>query len=116
MCRYEYFSRDSWLMKDNRSHRVSRPSMEIFMLKIFMSLVVGVTCALWIWSGRTVTTWKKLGKRLLQKRKNEQPPATFIHQPLHLKKQHLLLLDHKQKCNSKSKHGTGCKSGSETAV
>ena len=60
------------------------------MLRIFMSLVVGVTSALWVWSGRTVTTWRKLGKRLLQKRKSEQPPpATFIHQPLHLKKQHI---------------------------
>lgn len=32
----------------------SIPSVEIFMLKIFMSLVVGITSGMWIWSSKTV--------------------------------------------------------------
>lgn len=37
----------------------SRPSVEVYMLKIFMSLVVGITSGMWIWSNKTVSSWKK---------------------------------------------------------
>lgn len=29
------------------------------MLKIFMSLVVGITSGMWIWSSKTVRMWKR---------------------------------------------------------
>ncbi|XP_052089903.1 frizzled-9-like [Mytilus californianus] len=37
----------------------SLPSVEVYMLKIFMSLVVGITSGMWIWSNKTVSSWKK---------------------------------------------------------
>lgn len=37
----------------------SIPSVEIFMLKIFMSLVVGITSGMWIWSSKTVLLWQR---------------------------------------------------------
>lgn len=62
----------------------SIPSVEIFMLKIFMSLVVGITAGMWIWSSKTVTLWQKFlqgvcGRQAtLRKKKGGQvyqPPA-----------------------------------------
>lgn len=37
----------------------SLPSVEVYMLKIFMSLVVGITSGMWIWGNKTVSSWKK---------------------------------------------------------
>ncbi|CAL4122163.1 unnamed protein product [Meganyctiphanes norvegica] len=37
----------------------SIPSVEIFMLKIFMSLVVGITSGMWIWSAKTMVLWQR---------------------------------------------------------
>ncbi|KAL3204391.1 hypothetical protein MRX96_011410 [Rhipicephalus microplus] len=38
----------------------SIPLEEVFMLKIFMSLLVGITTGVWIWSNKTWTAWGKL--------------------------------------------------------
>ena len=38
----------------------SKPDFVVFMLKYFMLLVVGITSGFWIWSGKTVESWKKL--------------------------------------------------------
>ncbi|XP_054642973.1 frizzled-5 [Dunckerocampus dactyliophorus] len=35
------------------------PEYAIFMLKYFMCLVVGITSGAWIWSGKTVETWRR---------------------------------------------------------
>ena len=37
----------------------SLPSVEVYMLKMFMSLVVGITSGMWIWSHKTVGSWKQ---------------------------------------------------------
>lgn len=37
----------------------SIPTVEVYMLKIFMSLIVGITSGMWIWSSKTVSSWKK---------------------------------------------------------
>ncbi|KAL4233420.1 Frizzled-9 [Mactra antiquata] len=37
----------------------SIPSVEVFMLKYFMWLVVGITSGMWIWSYKTITSWQK---------------------------------------------------------
>ncbi|XP_063851962.1 frizzled-10-B-like isoform X1 [Scylla paramamosain] len=55
----------------------SIPSVEIFMLKIFMSLVVGITSGMWIWSSKTVMLWQKsfrgvCGRTNLRKKKGGQ--------------------------------------------
>ena len=38
----------------------SIPTVEVFMLKIFMLLVVGITSGMWIWSSKTVTSWRNV--------------------------------------------------------
>uniref|UniRef100_A0A8C6WT09 Frizzled class receptor 9b n=1 Tax=Neogobius melanostomus TaxID=47308 RepID=A0A8C6WT09_9GOBI len=35
----------------------SVPTVAVFMLKIFMSLVVGITSGVWVWSSKTLQTW-----------------------------------------------------------
>ena len=37
-----------------------KPDFTVFMLKYFMCLVVGITSGFWIWTGKTLDTWKKL--------------------------------------------------------
>lgn len=36
------------------------------MLKIFMSLLVGITSGMWIWSAKTLHTWQRCSARLLR--------------------------------------------------
>ena len=42
---YEYMFRSLWLV----SSQTWLPNMEIFMLRIFMFLFVGMSCLWWIW-------------------------------------------------------------------
>lgn len=42
----------------------SRPVYSVLMLKYFMALAVGITSGVWIWSGKTVDSWRRLWKRL----------------------------------------------------
>ena len=51
---YEYTNRLPWQQPDSQR----RPNIEIFMLKIFMSLVVGITSGMWIWSSKTINAWR----------------------------------------------------------
>lgn len=41
-----------------------RPIYSILMLKYFMALAVGITSGVWIWSGKTLDSWKRLSRRL----------------------------------------------------
>jgi hypothetical protein len=68
---YEYKNRGSWYSAPPRAAYAHgpippddgpRPNVETFMLKIFMSLVVGITAALWTWSGsgvQMVAIWRR---------------------------------------------------------
>lgn len=47
------------------SLRESVPTVAVFMLKIFMSLVVGITSGVWVWSSKTLQTWQGLCNRKL---------------------------------------------------
>ncbi|XP_026374067.1 frizzled-4 [Ursus maritimus] len=40
-------------------------NMAVEMLKIFMSLLVGITSGMWIWSAKTLHTWQKCSNRLV---------------------------------------------------
>lgn len=44
-----------------------QPEHAVFMLKYLMSLIVGVTSGIWIWTGKTVTTWRVFCVRLCSK-------------------------------------------------
>uniref|UniRef100_T1E112 Fzd-1/2/7 n=1 Tax=Dendrocoelum lacteum TaxID=27895 RepID=T1E112_9PLAT len=35
-----------------------KPEFELFMIKYLMSLIVGITSGIWIWSGKTLLSWK----------------------------------------------------------
>ena len=41
------------------------PSVEVHMLKLFVQLAVGTTCGLWIWSPKTLHTWRAFAGRVL---------------------------------------------------
>ncbi|XP_045598469.1 frizzled-10 [Procambarus clarkii] len=59
----------------------SIPSVEIFMLKIFMSLVVGITSGMWIWSSKTVMLWQKFFQGLCGQRKVLRKKDGHIYHP-----------------------------------
>ncbi|XP_067892182.1 frizzled-5-like [Heterodontus francisci] len=70
---YEQHYRDSWERalscpcpggQDN-----PRPEYAVFMLKYFMCLVVGITSGVWIWSGKTLESWKRFTSRCCRGRK-----------------------------------------------
>lgn len=42
----------------------AKPVYTMLMLKYFMTLVMGVTSGVWIWSGKTVGSWRRLSRRL----------------------------------------------------
>lgn len=60
----------------------SIPTVELFMLKIFMSLVVGITTGMWIWSSKTLASWGSLCNRTKGGRKSNvtKYPATHLTQ------------------------------------
>ncbi|XP_060719171.1 frizzled-9 isoform X2 [Tachysurus vachellii] len=51
----------------------SVPTVAVFMLKIFMSLVVGITSGVWVWSSKTLQTWQGLCSRRLSMRTTHKP-------------------------------------------
>ncbi|XP_063061802.1 frizzled-9b [Engraulis encrasicolus] len=52
----------------------SVPTVGVFMLKIFMSLVVGITSGVWVWSSKTLQTWQGLcSRKLAGDRTNRKP-------------------------------------------
>ncbi|XP_013779857.1 frizzled-4-like [Limulus polyphemus] len=73
---YEYAYRDQWMSSES----ILRPNVEIFTLKIFMSLVVGITTGLWIWSSKMPQNiWMKAWRRFRSgHRKQPLPPYSFV--------------------------------------
>ncbi|KAH9524999.1 Frizzled-4 [Bulinus truncatus] len=72
---YEFFSRDSWY--SSRSTTAS-PNVEIFMLKLFMSLVVGITSGLWVWSTRTLGSWRTQVRKVFQPRSRDRKGIEYV--------------------------------------
>ena len=57
---YDQHFRDHWEMNRNCQCNVGhKPDYSVFMLKYFMCLVVGITSGFWIWSGKTIDSYKK---------------------------------------------------------
>lgn len=65
---YENTYHEEWLSsitcrcRNNQGRQ--RPLYSVLMLKYFMALAVGITSGVWIWSGKTLDSWKKLWRRL----------------------------------------------------
>ncbi len=49
------------------------PDYSVFMLKYFMCLVVGLTSGFWIWSGKTLDSWRRFYARLCGRSGARQP-------------------------------------------
>lgn len=47
------------------------PDFTVFMIKYLMMLIVGITSGFWIWSGKTINSWKKFYRRICSPRKSE---------------------------------------------
>ncbi|KAK9879424.1 hypothetical protein WA026_006491 [Henosepilachna vigintioctopunctata] len=45
-------------------HNYKSPQFEIFMIKYLMYMIVGITSSVWIWSGKTMHSWKVFFHRL----------------------------------------------------
>lgn len=41
-----------------------QPEFEVFMIKYLMAMIVGITSSFWVWSSKTLTTWKKFIRQL----------------------------------------------------
>ena len=59
---YEQHLREDWerLLTCPCLDNNMKPDFAVFMLKYFMCLVVGITSGFWVWTGKTIDTWKKL--------------------------------------------------------
>ncbi|XP_078089071.1 frizzled-8-like [Mustelus asterias] len=61
---YEQHNRPRWELTHNcpclaaRRGEARRPDYAVFMLKYFMCLLVGITSGVWVWSGKTLESWK----------------------------------------------------------
>ncbi|XP_010878265.1 frizzled-5 [Esox lucius] len=66
---YEQHYRPSWDRALSCSCQAERqrlglgPDYAVFMLKYFMCLVVGITSGVWIWSGKTLESWRRFTAR-----------------------------------------------------
>ena len=59
---YEQYLKDQWersLLCPCDSTNNSKPEYAVFMLKYFMCLVVGITSGFWVWTSKTLDSWKK---------------------------------------------------------
>uniref|UniRef100_A0A8C0GNH2 Frizzled class receptor 8 n=1 Tax=Chelonoidis abingdonii TaxID=106734 RepID=A0A8C0GNH2_CHEAB len=64
---YEQHNRPRWeathncpCLRDQQPDQARRPDYAVFMLKYFMCLVVGITSGVWVWSGKTLESWRAL--------------------------------------------------------
>jgi frizzled protein 5/8 len=65
---YETTLRDDWLSSLACPCKPRlRPLYSVVMLKYFMALAVGITSGVWVWSGKTIDSWRRLWKRLFGK-------------------------------------------------
>uniref|UniRef100_A0A8C6R5E7 Frizzled-5 n=1 Tax=Nannospalax galili TaxID=1026970 RepID=A0A8C6R5E7_NANGA len=62
---YEQHNRPRWeathncpCLRDLQPDQARRPDYAVFMLKYFMCLVVGITSGVWVWSGKTLESWR----------------------------------------------------------
>ncbi|XP_039194527.1 LOW QUALITY PROTEIN: frizzled-8 [Crotalus tigris] len=67
---YEQHNRPHWeathncpCLRDQQPDQARRPDYAVFMLKYLMCLVVGITSGVWVWSGKTLESWKALCTR-----------------------------------------------------
>nr|XP_033787069.1 frizzled-1 [Geotrypetes seraphini] len=55
----------------SHSHPPMSPDFTVFMIKYLMTLIVGITSGFWIWSGKTLNSWRKFYTRLTNSKQGE---------------------------------------------
>nr|XP_032802826.1 frizzled-9-like [Petromyzon marinus] len=98
---YEWYNADSWrtlavaskcrAAQGNQTPDCtavqSIPSIEVYLLKVFMSLVVGITSGMWIWSSKTLQSWQMLWNKKLSRQTGRKggvhykSPSLAVHAP-----------------------------------
>ncbi|CAM4565273.1 frizzled-10 [Lepidochelys kempii] len=66
----------------------SIPAVEIFMVKIFMLLVVGITSGMWIWTSKTLQSWQNVCSQRLKRRSRRKPASVITNSGIYKKTQH----------------------------
>lgn len=70
---YQNAYHDEWLssltcqctnLQSSLNRTQLKPLYSVLMLKYFMALAVGITSGVWIWSGKTLESWKRLWRRM----------------------------------------------------
>ena len=71
---YEQHYRHLWELSHNCPCEATlpKPYYYVFVLKYFMCLVVGITSGFWIWSGKTVDSWRRFYQTICCCGNNEQ--------------------------------------------
>uniref|UniRef100_A0A1A7ZC43 Frizzled homolog 1 n=1 Tax=Nothobranchius furzeri TaxID=105023 RepID=A0A1A7ZC43_NOTFU len=54
-----------------QNHRSTNPDFTVFMIKYLMTLIVGITSGFWIWSGKTLNSWRRFYLRLAGSKQGE---------------------------------------------
>lgn len=74
---YEQYYREDWEKYKTCPcyNKKAEPNYPLFMLKYFMCLVVGTTSGFWIWSGKSLDSWKRFYARLCGNTAYEHPHA-----------------------------------------
>ncbi|CAL1530374.1 unnamed protein product [Lymnaea stagnalis] len=81
---YEQAFRDKWMVtwhsqtcNEFRSNCPSGvtskpwPDFNVFMIKYLMTVIVGITSGVWIWTGKTFHSWRTFSSRIFVRRNNE---------------------------------------------
>ena len=55
-------------LHQQQTEAIAKPEFEVFMIKYLMALIVGITSSFWIWSGKTVTSWRNFFLRIRGRR------------------------------------------------
>ncbi|CAI9156944.1 unnamed protein product [Rangifer tarandus platyrhynchus] len=66
----------------------SIPAVEIFMVKIFMLLVVGITSGMWVWTSKTLQSWQNVCSRRFKKKSRRKPASVITSSGIYKKAQH----------------------------
>lgn len=87
---YEYYNFDDWMIQWNRdmckvfsipcplvrnSAEEARPIFQIYMVKYLCSMLVGVTSSVWLYSSKTVVSWRNFVERLQGKEPRSRAQA-----------------------------------------
>ena len=61
---YELDARPTWYPVGEACSKCSKPNTAVFMVRVFMFLLIGALTGVWIWSRKTLTSWKHLPQKL----------------------------------------------------